>query len=322
MSGKDDQRPPIFVVSATCCATPHGTPADCSYRVAWQINPHMRPGEADPLRAGQQHAALVAMLRELGAEVLQLPFVHGAFDSVFPKDTAILAEHRGLRFALLARFDRPERQEEEVQRALHLEALGFTVLGSPPVPLEGGDVVRLGHGPVLLGHGFRSRRSAAPLLEGFLEREVLPIELVDPWLYHLDTALTALEDGTVICCPDAFSAASLRDLERHPAVQALRFVPREEACRFALNVVQVGGTVLTGARGTPNTTRLLESRGLCVREVDLSQFHLAGGSAACMVGRLYREARVATSATTAIRSTSPYAGRSSSSPNTSGSSSS
>src|SRR5690606_20647590 len=204
-------------------------------------------------------------------------------------------------------------------------------------------------------------RAAAPVLESFMAQEVLPLELVDPWLYHLDTALTALDDGTVLCCREAFTSQGLQQLERHPAVKELLFVPRAEACRFALNVVQVGRTVLSGTLKAPVLNRLLERRGFRVCVVDLSQFHLAGGSAACLVSEVHREgaarrpsraprwagsawshrgaplrravvsgprdvqapgARRATSATAAMRSTPAYAGRSSSSPKTSGSTSS
>src|SRR5690606_24379338 len=157
---------------------------------------------------------------------------------------------------------------------------------------------------ILFGHGFRSHRANASRLEAFLQREVLVLELIDPWLYHLDTALTALEDGTVICCREALSAASLKALERHPAVKDLLFVPHEEASRFALNVVQIGRTIISGTVEAPQMTRLLERCGQRVVSLDLSQFHRAGGSAACLVGRVHQERRVTTSATTAIRSTS------------------
>ena len=289
MFADDDHRAPTFAVSATCCTERHEETEACRYQVAWQINPHMQPGAADPEGAQAQHAAFVNVLREAGARLLPVPFIHAAFDSVFTKDAAILTEHRGVRLALLSRFEGAERRREETVRGRHYEAMGFSVMGAPPLPLEGGDVVRVKNGPVLLGYGQRSRRAAAPVLESFLDREVLPLELVDPWLYHLDTALAALDDGTILCCREAFTNQGLQRLMQHPAVKEIHFIPRVEACRFALNLVQLGRTIVTGTPKVPVLNRLLQARGFRVRSVDLSQFHLAGGSAACLVSEVHRD---------------------------------
>ncbi|MEI4878475.1 hypothetical protein, partial [Klebsiella pneumoniae] len=86
-------------VSALAC-TDHAVEDDCRYQVAWQINPHMEVGAVDFSRAHAQHEAYKATLARLGAEVVELPFVHGAFDSVFAKDPALLVERRGVRRAL------------------------------------------------------------------------------------------------------------------------------------------------------------------------------------------------------------------------------
>jgi hypothetical protein len=80
--------------------------------------------------------------------------------------------------------------------------------------------------------------------ERFVDGEVLPVELVDPRLYHLDMALAVLDDGTAVVCRKALSATSLDELERHPALRELVSVPLEEALRFGVNVVQIGRTIV------------------------------------------------------------------------------
>lgn len=82
------------------------------------------------------------------------------------------------------------------------------------------------------------------------------------------------------------------------------FVPRDEALKFALNFVEVGDTIVTGSTG-PVTRALLEERGYRVQPVPLGEFQLAGGSAACLVARVYGAARVTRSDTSEMRSTSP-----------------
>lgn len=290
-----------FAVATPRCSG-HRPTEDCRYRIAWQINPHMRPGAADAVRAEAQHRTLVAELRRAGAEVIELPFVHGAFDSVFIKDNALLREVSGTRLALLSRFAEDVRQREQADRAHALREHGFEILQMPDVLLEGGDVARYPDGSAFLGHGFRSEKRAEHLLSAFIDGKVVALELTDPWLYHLDTALAVLNDGTVLCCREAFSESSVRRLFAHAGNDVL-FVPREEALGFALNLVQVGDTVLTGS-AAPITRRLLEERGLRVQPLKLTEFQLAGGSAACLVSRLYVERRVAISDTSAMRSTS------------------
>ena len=73
-----------FVASAPHCdGTAHAPSTDCTYQVAWSINPHMIPGSVNSSRAVAQHRALLSAVRALGATVDIVPFVHGAFDSVF-----------------------------------------------------------------------------------------------------------------------------------------------------------------------------------------------------------------------------------------------
>jgi N-dimethylarginine dimethylaminohydrolase len=280
-----------LVVSRLACHTSahaHARGSACRYRIAWSINPHMRIGAANFERAEQQHDAFVTALREAGALVEPVAFVHGAYDSVFAKDSALLVEREGERRALLASPVHPVRQREQAGRARSLEALGFT-LESARSPLEGGDVVMLpGARGALLGHGFRSSRAAARGLEAFLDAEVTPLELVDPHLYHLDVALSVLSDGTALVCEEAFTAAGLRSLRAHPAISSVVPVPRDEALRFGLNLVEVDGIAVLGSRA-PTVEQALVARGSRIVHTPLQEFQLAGGSAACLVARLHSQ---------------------------------
>jgi N-dimethylarginine dimethylaminohydrolase len=238
----------------------------------------------------RQHATFVRTLESAGARTLAVPFVHGAYDSVFSKDNAVIVQRpRGSIEALLARPRHAERRIEQRFRANAFASLGVRVSASTDAPLEGGDMVVLpGARAAFLGHGFRSSVDAANDLERFLDREVTCIELRDPRLYHLDMALSVLDDGTALVCDEALTPAALRSVETHPDVAAVVRVPLHEALRFGVNLVQVGRTVIWGA-DAPTTTRALEDRGYRVQRVALDQFHHAGGSAACLVSRIHRQ---------------------------------
>ncbi|MBM7116956.1 dimethylarginine dimethylaminohydrolase family protein [Archangium primigenium] len=286
-----------FVVSQLECGRDeaHARDTDCAFRVSWVINPHMRVGPVDMTAACEEHRVLREALRREGAEVLELPFVHGAFDSVFAKDNALLVERGGRRRALLASYLHGERGQEQRMRAVALEARGFELHGPPSAHFEGGDVVMLPEGQgLLLGHGQRSDVKAAAELERFLEVPVTPVELTDPALYHLDVALTVLEDGTALVYPEAFTRESFQRMERTPGIRRLVPIPRDEALRFSLNMVECGNSVLIPCRA-PVTEQAVRDAGKTPVHVPLEQFHLGGGSAACLVAAVHRLERPARS---------------------------
>lgn len=281
--------PPVFVTSAVECDGSHPRTDECGYRVAWSINPYMRPGSADPSRARVQAAAFATALRAEGAEVVELPFVHGAFDSVFMKDPAVLLERDGGRWALLAHTRFAERRAERTARGRALAALGFDPCEPPAEHWEGGDlIVAAALGVALLGHGPRSDRGVAAWLERKLAMPVVPLALRDARLFHLDMALSVLPDRTVLVCREAFEPEALEDLAKLDARDVVP-VPPGEALSFGLNLVPVGDAVLTGA-DAPFVRRILRERGFRPVRVTLDEFHLAGGSAACLVARVHRPA--------------------------------
>ncbi|MFT3695960.1 MAG: arginine deiminase family protein [Kofleriaceae bacterium] len=238
----------------------------------------MRPGAVNPDTACAQHARFARALRRAGARVLQLPFVHGAFDSVFMKDSAILVEHDHTARALPTTFRHDERVVESAQRASQLARAGFEVTPQLSTFLEGGDVVVVPHRRVaLLGHGVRSLRDSREGLAAFLRCEVIDLELADESMFHLDVALTVLSDDTVVFCPQAFTPRARSRIEM--MFDKRMAVEPAVARAFALNVVEIGNTIVTGSSAAI-------WKGRRVIATPLDQFQLAGGSAACLVARL------------------------------------
>ncbi len=276
---------------STCPASSRDESPDspaCGYRVAWSINPHMRVGTGDASRATVQLEAFADVLVSLGANVHRVPYVHGAHDSVFVKDVAVVVQRAdGTRGALLGRFRHRERARESFARRNHLRALGIEDVRMARAPLEGGDVVVSPDATkAVLGTGFRSAPEAAPELAAFLDAEVTPVRLVDPRLYHLDMVLSFLSDGTALVCEDAIADVDLRKLEALGLLDTRVVVPIDEALAFSANVVEVGRAVVLGSSGT-RTAAALRDRGFVVVGCDLREFHLAGGSAACLVSRVH-----------------------------------
>lgn len=285
-----------FLMSEVRCR-PHAARDrnECEFRVEWAINPHMNPNAAQGVdidKAERQHDLLRRALIELGADVTTVPFVHGAYDSVFIKDNAILVEEHGAYRALLAQPRFAEREREQHAREHALEAMGIEIVDEATAPLEGGDVALLPEGRgALLGWGPRSSIESVEALETFLDVEVTPLELRDPRLYHLDTALAVLRDGSVLACKEAFTEASWRVLTLTRGVRRIIEVPVEEALAFGLNFIEYDGAVLL-SRGADATAERLKELGLEPVSLPLDELHKAGGSVSCLVAQVH-EAPVA-----------------------------
>jgi hypothetical protein len=116
-----------------------------------------------------------------------------------------------------------------------------------------------------------------------LQCEVLPLELVDPHYYHLDTCFCPLAPGEAIWYPGAFDDYGRRALAER--VEQLIPVASEEAQSFACNAVVIGKHVITNT-GCQKLHAALTERGYTTHETPLSEFVKAGGSAKCLTLRL------------------------------------
>lgn len=284
-----DVSPTKFILSSIC--TPNALKDETAgFQVAWKINPHMKVGSSSLSLAIQEHERFKMALTFAGAELSSVPFVRGAYDSVFMKDNALLVEKNFSMSALMGTPKMRERQREQLQRAISLRSLGVKVESKTQTYFEGGDLVicapcRLG----FVGYGFRTSASVKEELNEFLGFPVTPLELVDPNFYHLDTALniTATKDGCVaFACRKAFSPNAWTILENHPGLARVIEVSEKEAMHFGLNWVEVCGTVILGSE-VSDVKKNLQDLGKNVLVTPLTQFQLAGGSAACLVAPIH-----------------------------------
>ncbi len=119
-------------------------------------------------------------------------------DMVFTANAGLV--HEGL--VLVSHFRCPERRGEERFFREWFTSEGFAVeQGVRETPFEGeGDALALGN-LLCLGYGFRTEAAAAGMLERAFECEVLPLRLVDPRFYHLDTCFAPLPNGDVMYYP-------------------------------------------------------------------------------------------------------------------------
>ena len=251
------------------------------YGIEYEINAWMsRSRPSDRSRAIEQWHALQQLLEQAGATVELLDPVPGLPDYVFTANAALIFHNR----AIMARFRPPQRQPETPHAAAWFRAHGFQVEEIPGhETFEGaGDALFCGE-TLFAGYRFRSAAAGEQELGRMLGCEVLPLELVNPQFYHLDTCFCPLAPGQALYYPPAFDEYGLKVL-RAQIPDLIEVIP-EEAAHFACNAVVLDKTVITHI-GCETLHEELRQRGYTPIGTPLDEFIKAGGSAKCLTLRL------------------------------------
>ena len=255
------------------------------YDVNYVINPWMAGNvhASSRERAARQWHRLYEALTEV-ADVELIEPQPGSPDMVFTANAGL--ERNGI--VALSSFFYPERQGEEQHfRRWFLDA-GYTILDIPrETPFEGeGDALFSTDGTRLwAGHGPRTTAASHPYLSKIWNVEVVPLHLIDPRFYHLDTCFAPLENDYILYYPPAFDAASVAKIEAFYPPGKRMIVNESDAKNFACNAINIGRTIILNDISRQLTDRL-ESEGYTVVPVTLSEFLKAGGAAKCLVMRL------------------------------------
>ena len=228
---------------------------------------HLERTPIDTDVAALQHADYEACLTRLGCDVVRLPAEPDMPDSVFVEDTAVVFDE----LAVMARPGAASRRGEleGVSRALR-PLRPLSAIGAPGT-LDGGDVMIAGR-RVFVGlsgrtnqHGLSQLRSLAEPL-GY-EVTGVPVRAC----LHLKSAVSELAEGLLLVNREWVDAAVFRGHE------LLDVAPSEPG---AANALRLGVAVVFPAR-FPLTRRRLESAGLAVEPVDVSELAKAEGGVTC-----------------------------------------
>jgi N-dimethylarginine dimethylaminohydrolase len=188
----------------------------------------------------------------------------------------------------VSRFRSAERRGEERHFRAWFEHNGFSVAAWPDaVCFEGAGDALFDRGANLIwsGHGFRSDLAAAKLLEKAFACEAVPLRLIDPRFYHLDTCLCPLTGGWLMYYAPAFDAASLTALAQRVPESRRIAVSEADALQFACNAVDLDGQVIMNG-ASPALQARLRAAGFTPVLTPLSEFLKAGGTAKCLTLKL------------------------------------
>jgi N-dimethylarginine dimethylaminohydrolase len=256
------------------------------FDVQYVINPWME---------GNLHSASIPLAEEQWQRLHRAVSTHaevrlvgpqpGLPDMVFTANAGLV--HKGI--AALSRFRCAERSGEEEHFRRWFSEAGFAVREIPAdTPFEGeGDALFTPDGRRLwAGHGWRTAEASHRCLQQLWPGcEVVPLRLIDPRFYHLDTCFAPLANGDLLYYPPAFDADSLARVDEYYEPGNRITVGEEDALRFACNAVNIGEQMVLNQISN-NLLQKLESRGFAITQVQMSEFLKAGGAAKCLCLKL------------------------------------
>ena len=251
-------------------------------------NPYMSKESAvDRVKARKQWEALCCVLQQRGCEIVTIDPVEGLEDMVFAANQVFVGETIGHgKFVIPSRMLHPSRQREVPFYVNWFREQNFRV-----IELDYGDDYLEGHGDLLWhpdgsriygGYGFRSTRGGVEKFSAAMFEigiPVVPLQLVDPYCYHLDTCLCPLNNDAALVFPGAFSTDALASL--HKLWKRVHLLTAEEAHHFMANGIVIGDTYIA-PRISPQLEAILKQEGLNPLIVETSEFEKAGGSCFCM----------------------------------------
>jgi N-dimethylarginine dimethylaminohydrolase len=245
----------------------------------------------EPEAARAQHAELVSIYERSGVRVHFLdPDPHLPYQ-VFARDSSAMTPEG----AIVAQPAQPWRRGEYAPVISFYEEAGIPIRGMITAgTLEGGDVVIVEPGRLLIGNGEeRTDQAAARQLAGWVEElgwEVR-IEPIPSHFVHIDVLVSILAPKLAAVCGEAAGTGLVRWL-RDAGFELLE-VSVEDAFTLGVNAMSLGEDRVISARHSGRLNDQMRSRGLLVEEAELEMFTLGGGGAHCLAQALRRD-RLAT----------------------------
>jgi N-dimethylarginine dimethylaminohydrolase len=241
----------------------------------------------DAERARRQHDELVAAYKSAGVTCHFLDPDPELRYQVFSRDSSVMTPWG----AVVAQLQQWWRRGEYAavigfyrQSGIHIESM------ITAAALEGGDVMILEPGRVLIGHcEARSQKPAALQLAGLFERQgwEARLETFPEDYVHIDVLVSVLASKLVAVCVEVVSP-ELVDWLRSAGFELIE-VSAEDAFGLGANAISLGDECVISATSAKPLNEALRARGIEVIELELDSFTLGGGGAHCLAQALRRE---------------------------------
>ena len=262
------------------------------FEVIYAINPYMKDEsgnlkQVDRGLAMKQWQILKDKYISLGMKVDVLPGVAGFPDMVFCANQSLpFWDVEKNKPAVIMSHMRSEFRQGEVETySKWYRQNGYIVHELPQraLSLEGnGDaLVHPGRKLIWGGWGPRTDRDVYKEITNISGYDVIPLPLMNPSFYHLDTCFSILDENTVVIQPEAFDELSSKMIFE-VFENVIETSIADCSTFFTGNCHSPNGKDVITHKGCDRFDAELIKKGYDVHPVDTSEFIKSGGSVFCM----------------------------------------
>ena len=247
------------------------------FDIEYEINPWMHTDNPvdHGLAAKQWDELYTTYSEKLGWNVSLIEPENGLPDMVFTANGALVHGKK----VVLPTFRQPDRQPETAKFEAWFRGQGYTEIYTPKYDFEGEGDALFWNDILFAGFPWRSDKPGHAEIADFLGVRVVSLQLTDPRFYHLDTALTIVNDTTVAVYPKAFSEDSLKMLRE--IIPTVIEATDEDAVAYGLNSASNGKKIVI-PEGAVNLQEKYRSLGMEVFPIPISEFQKSGGGVKCL----------------------------------------
>jgi len=247
------------------------------YDIRYEINPWMNTDNPiDKAKALEQYETLKYAYDSLNVSYSELTAHDNLPDQIFTTDTG----HIEKKLFIKAQFKYKERRAEVAVVEEFLNSIGkYQTIELPEgIYFEGGDLIKF-EDIYFFGWGKRSSKEALPLLQKHLDAEVVGIELIDDWFYHLDTCFAPINKKVALAHLGAFTKTSADEVKKHFG-QIIQ-TTEEDNNLFACNMVTIDGKAILTQGISDDLKDQLHPHIDLISTVPMSEYIKGGGSVHC-----------------------------------------
>jgi dimethylargininase len=218
--------------------------------------------------AHEQHAGYCEAIRSKGFDVVLLDSMPDYPDSVFVEDVMISRPE----FTIICRPGTASRrgEVEGILPNIPKDRPHYTITAK--ATLEGGDVLCVGR-TLYVGQSTRTNKAGIEQLRNFAVPHGYDVHAIKtPGALHLKTAVTALDDKTLVANPRWI------DMSDFKAYKIIEVADGED---FSGNCLNIAGHLFL-EKSNAKTTAKLKAHGFDVTPIDISEFAKAEAGLTCM----------------------------------------
>jgi N-dimethylarginine dimethylaminohydrolase len=247
------------------------------FDIEYEINPWMHiDNPVDHSLAKEQWHALHSIYTErLGWDVKLIEPVPHLPDMVFTANGGLVVSGR----VALPRFRQPERQGEGAHFQSWFEAHGYESLYTPRHDFEGEGDALLWRDVLFAGYPWRTDKPSHSEVAQFFGLRVVGLQLTDARFYHLDTAMTIVDENCVALYPAAFTSESVAKVRS--LVPDVIEATERDAIGYGLNAISDGQCIVLSDRAQGLIDGYTK-RGMDVYPAGISEFQKSGGGVKCL----------------------------------------